>query len=53
MRVRANVDLGRDAGRERFRLHMIEEDERPYHPPLRDGKDAPDFEPAKARRRWV
>ena len=47
MRMRANVDMARNARRHVDRPHMIEEHERADHAALRMGKDAADFEPAK------
>src|SRR3546814_6952064 len=44
MRVRQDVQLVGDAGRQVDRPHMVEEDEGADHPPPGEGQDAPDFE---------
>src|SRR4029077_9039463 len=47
MRMRAHIDGTRNARRHVERPHMIEEDERPDHPPLGGGEDTPDVKPAE------
>ena len=48
MRVRAHVSLARQVRRKRERSHVVEEDERPDHPPLGKRQDPPDLEKADA-----
>ena len=47
VRMRPHIDGARDARRELHRPHMIEEDERADHPPLRPGQHAPYLETAE------
>jgi hypothetical protein len=44
--MRAHVERARRAGRDRHRSHVIEEDERTHHAPLRNRQDAPHFKAA-------
>ena len=47
VRMRPHVDAARNARRETHRAEMVEEDERPDHPPLGEGKHAADVESAE------
>ena len=44
MRMRTHVGFARDFRRQVQRPHVVEENEGPDHPPLRERQDAPDFE---------
>src|SRR5215469_6013772 len=47
MRMWANVTTARYTGRKRHRPHVIEENERSHHAPLREGQHAADLKAAE------